>query len=82
MRVLIPFMQIQSEGAECYYRRVEVRSMKEFPSGIKLAADLGERLTPARDRRRLAKGRRQEASGSTAQPSAPPGVSQGNAVLP
>jgi hypothetical protein len=33
-------IQIQSEGAECYYRRVEIRPITEFPAGLKLAAKL------------------------------------------
>lgn len=31
-------IQIQSEGAECYYRRIEIRSITEFPAELKRVA--------------------------------------------
>lgn len=33
-------LQIQSEGAEAYYRRVELQPIKDFPAEIKKAAGL------------------------------------------
>jgi hypothetical protein len=33
-------IQIQSEAAECFYRRMEIRPLAEFPADIKKAAGM------------------------------------------
>ena len=33
-------IQIQSEAAECFYRRMEIQPLKEFPAGLRKAAGL------------------------------------------